>query len=407
MDKIKIVIADDSEETRSNIKKILSFEKRLEVIGEAENGEEAVFITKEARPDIVLMDINMPVMDGIRATEEITLSVPEATVIIMSVQGEPEYLKKALTAGAREFITKPFSSDEIVKGIIKTYETEAKRKEHTWVPKTKEEVKSRVITVFSTKGGVGKTTIASNLAVSIARSTKKKVALIDLDLQFGDVAIMLNVTAKNTISDLIKEINTLDEDSIDDYLVTHFSGVRVLPAPLKPEYAEYITSSHIEKIMKLLKENYHYVIIDTSASFHETVLSSLDMSDKILLVSTLDLPTIKNIKSGLDIMESLRYPKEKINIVLNKASEQFGIKYKDFENTLKHPIWNFVPEDSQTVITSANKGFPFVMTRTETKVAKAILGIATELVKEKEILTEGRKSGDKGEKNGVKKLFGL
>ncbi len=407
MDKIKIVIVDDSEETRSNIKRILSFEKRLEVIGEAENGEEAVFITKEARPDIVLMDINMPVMDGIRATEEITLSVPEATVIIMSVQGEPEYLKKALTAGAREFITKPFSSDEIVKSIIKTYEIEAKRKEHTLVPKTKEEVKSRVITVFSTKGGVGKTTIASNLAVSIARSTKKKVALIDLDLQFGDVAIMLNVTAKNTISDLIKEINTLDEDSIDDYLVTHFSGVRVLPAPLKPEYAEYITSSHIEKIIKLLKENYHYVIIDTSASFHETVLSSLDMSDKILLVSTLDLPTIKNIKSGLDIMESLRYPKEKINIVLNKASEQFGIKYKDFENTLKHPIWNFVPEDSQTVITSANKGFPFVMTRTETKVAKAILGIATELVKEKEILTEGRKSGDKGEKSGVKKLFGL
>ncbi len=399
MDKIKVVIVDDSEETRSNIKTILSFEKKIEVIGEAENGEEAIFITREARPDIVLMDINMPVMDGIKATEEISVSVPESTVIIMSVQGETEYLKKAMTAGAREFVTKPFSSDEIIRVIIKTYEIEAKRKEHTPVPKAKEEVRSKVITVFSTKGGVGKTTIASNLAVSIARSTKKKVALVDLDLQFGDVAIMLNVTVKNTISDLIKEINTLDEETLDDYLVTHFSGVRVLPAPIKPEYAEYITSSHIEKIVKMLKESYHYIIIDTSASFHETVLSSLDMSDKILLVSTLDLPTIKNIKSGLDIMESLRYSKEKINIVLNKASEQFGIKYKDFENTLKHPIWNFVPEDSPTVITSANKGFPFVMTRTETKVAKAILGIANELIKEKELPTD--------EKSGVKKLFGL
>lgn len=406
MDKIKIVIVDDSEETRSNIKTILSFEKRLEVIGEAENGEEAIFITKEARPDIVLMDINMPLMDGIRATEEISVSVPESTVIIMSVQGDSEYLKKAMSAGAREFVTKPFSSDEITGAIIRTYETEAKRKEHTPVQKTKEEVKSKVITVFSTKGGVGKTTIASNLAVSIARSTKKRVVLIDLDLQFGDIAIMLNVAAKNTISDLIKEINALDEETIDDYLVTHFSGVRVLPAPLKPEYAEYITSSHIEKIIRLLKESYHYVIIDTSASFHETVLSSLDMSDRILLVSTLDLPTIKNIKSGLDIMESLHYSKEKINIILNKASEQFGVKYKDFENTLGHPIWNFVPEDSQTVITSANKGFPFVMTRTETRVAKAILGMASELVKEKDISPDGR-SRDKREKNKVKKLFGL
>jgi pilus assembly protein CpaE len=399
MEKIKVVIVDDSEETRNNVKTILSFEKRIEVIGEAENGEEAVFITNEARPDIVLMDINMPVMDGIRATEEITVSVPETTVIIMSVQGEQEYLKKAMSAGAREFITKPFSSDEIIMAITKTYEVESKRKEYNSIPKVKEEVKSKVITVFSTKGGVGKTTIASNLAVGLSRATKKKVALVDLDLQFGDVAIMLNVSVKNTISELIKEINLLDNDNIDDYLVTHFSGVKVLPAPLKPEYAEYITSSHVEKIIKVLKENYHYIIIDTSASFHETVLASLDLSDRILLVSTLDLPTIKNIKSGLDIMDSLHYSKEKINIVLNKASEQFGIRYKDFENTLKHPIWSFVPEDSQTVITSANKGFPFVMTRTETKVAKAILGIVNELTKDKEPVGDG--------KSGIKKLLGL
>jgi pilus assembly protein CpaE len=201
---------------------------------------------------------------------------------------------------------------------------------------------------------------------------------------------------KNTISDLIKEINQLDEDLIEDYLVTHFSGVKVLPAPLKPEYSEYITSSHVEKILNTLRESYHYIIVDTSASFHETVLTSLDMSDSILFVSTLDLPTIKNVKSGLDIMDSLHYSNDKIKIILNKASEQFGIKYKDFEHTLKHPIWAYVPEDSQTVITSANKGFPFVMTRTETKVSKAIMNICNEIVKEK--------SGE--EKGIIKKLFG-
>ncbi|MCX8131883.1 MAG: response regulator [Clostridia bacterium] len=399
MEKIKIVIVDDTEETRNNIKALLSFEKRIEVIGEAENGEEAVFITQEARPDIVLMDINMPVMDGIRATEEISLNVPETTVIIMSVQGENEYMRKAMTAGARDFLNKPFSGDDLVRTIIKTYEIEHKRREHTVVQKDIEVVKSKVITVFSTKGGVGKTTIASNLAVSLARATKKKVALVDLDLQFGDVAIMLNVSVKNTISDLIKEINQLDEDLMDEYLVTHFSGVRVLAAPVKPEYAEYITAMHIEKIINTLKASNHYIVIDTSASFHETVLASLDMSDRILMISTLDLPTIKNIKSGLDVMDSLHYPKDKIKVILNKASEQYGIKYKDFENTIKHPIWSLIPEDSQTVITSANKGFPFVMTRTETKVAKAITTMAGEIINEKEI----------SEKDGsiFKKIFGL
>jgi pilus assembly protein CpaE len=399
MEKVRVVIVDDTEETRSNLRTLLSYEKRIEVIGEAENGEEAVFITREAKPDIVLMDINMPVMDGIRATEEITVSVPQTTVIIMSVQNEQEYLKKAMSAGAREFMTKPFSGEDLTRTILRTYELESKRREHTAVPKITEEVKSKIITVFSTKGGVGKTTIASNLAVSLARSTKKKVALVDLDLQFGDVSIMLNVSVKNTISDLIKEIAQLDEEMIDDYMVTHFSGVRVLPAPIKPEYAEYITSAHVEKILKTLRGQYHYVIIDTSASFHETVLTSLDMSDKILLVSTLDLPTIKNIKSGLDVMESLHYSDDKICVVLNKASEQFGIKFKDFENTLKHPIWSMVPEDSQTVITSANKGFPFVMTRTETKVAKAIIEIAQEISKEK--------IEDVKEKMSIKKIFGF
>jgi len=340
----------------------------------------------------------MPVLDGIKATEEITMNVPETTVIIMSVQGETEYVRKAMTAGARDFLCKPFNVDELSETIVKTYHLESKRRERATVPKAQEELKSRVFTVFSTKGGVGKTTIASNLAVSLARSTKKRVALIDLDLQFGDVAIMLNVSAKNTISDLVKEFAILDKSLMEEYLVTHFSGVKVLPAPVKPEYAEYITANHVEKIINTLRESFHYIIIDSSASFHESVLTALDMSDRILLVSTLDLPTIKNIKAGLDVMETLHYPAEKIHIVLNKATEQYGIKYKDFENTLHQSIWSYIPEDSQTVVTSANKGFPFVMTRAETKVAKAIIEIGKSLISEMD--------GDKKEVPILKKLFG-
>ncbi len=398
MDIITVLIVDDSAETRNNIRQLLSFDKRLEVSGEAENGEEAIIMTRELRPDVVLMDINMPGIDGIKATEAITMGIPETTVIIMSVQGETEYVRKAMTAGARDFLCKPFNSDELVVTILNAYAAEAKRREKISASGYQEEVRSKVITVFSTKGGVGKTTVASNLAVSIARSTKKKVALVDLDLQFGDIAIMLNVSVKNTISDLVKEFSQMDKSLMEEYLVTHFSGVKVLPAPVKPEYAEYITGAHVERIINTLRESYHYIVVDSSANFHESVLTSLDMSDRILLISTLDLPTIKNIKAGLDVMDTLRYSHDKIYVVLNKASEQYGIKYKDFENTLRKNIWSYIPEDSQTVVTSANKGFPFVMTRAETKVAKAVMDIGNMLIKELD--------GDYQKKSSIRKLFG-
>ncbi|MGE5615233.1 MAG: AAA family ATPase [Bacillota bacterium] len=398
MERIKVVIVDDSFDTRNNIRQLLSFNRKIKVVGEAKDGAEAISVVGELRPDIVLMDINMPVMDGIKATEEITLNIPESTVIVMSVQGESEYVRQAMAAGARGFLCKPFDGDELSDMIIKTHENECRRRKKAADSGYHEELISNVITVFSTKGGVGKTTIASNLAVSMARTLKKRIVLMDLDLQFGDVAIMLNVSSKNTISDLVKEYGQLDANLVEEYLVTHISGVKVLPAPVKPEYAEYITGNHVEKLINILRESYHYIIVDTSANFHEAVLTALDMSDRILMVSTLDLPTIKNIKSGLDVMETLRYPAEKIHVVLNKASEQFGIKYKDFENTLRQPIWSYIPEDSQTVVTSANKGFPFVMTRTETKVARAIIDMGRELARELD--------GDASSMPAVGKLFG-
>lgn len=380
VERVRVVIADDVRETRENIKTLLSFNDGIEVIGEAENGEDAVFLAKEARPDIILMDINMPLKDGIKATEEITVEVPETTVIMMSVQAEQEYLQKSMTAGARGYIIKPFTGEDLVSNIYKVYHAESKRRKNISASGLKEDINAKIISIFSTKGGVGKTTLATNLAVALARKTRKKVALLDLDLLFGDVAIHLNVAIRSTISDVVKEMNVLDEDLMQQYLVSHFSGVRVLPAPIKPEYAEYITAQHVERIINLLRKSFHYIIIDTAQNFSETTLAALDASEQILFVSTLDLPTIKNVKAGLDIMESLRYSDNKVRIILNKASEQFGITYKDFESSLNKKIWSFVPEDSNTVINSANKGFPFVLTRSEARVSRSIYEIASNIV---------------------------
>jgi len=402
---IKILIVDDVTETRENIKRLLYFEKDMMVVGEAADGEEAIRLTEKLSPDILLMDINMPGMDGITATEKISLDYPKASIIIMSVQGEQEYLKKAMVAGAREYMVKPFSTDELVNTIRKVYDFEQKRRIQLAEPAVIRELQRdpQIITVFSTKGGVGKTTVATNLAVSLARQTRKKVVIVDLDLQFGDVAVMLNVVPKRTITELIQDISQMEPDLMESYLVTHPTGVKVLPCPTRPEYAELITGAHVEKILGILKQNYDYIVVDTPPFFHETTLTALDLCHQILLLVSLDLPTIKNVKLGLEVLDSLHL-KGKVRLVLNRSSNDIGIKCEDMEESLGLKVAAHIPSDGRTVIASVNKGNPFVITHPNTSISESINALARMVM-----LGEAKPqavSGTRDKKRFLGRLFG-
>ncbi|MBP2650415.1 MAG: cheB 7 [Firmicutes bacterium] len=375
VEKIKILIADDIFATRDNIKRLIEFQPEIMVVGDVENAELAIEMAKQIKPDVVLMDINMPGMDGISATEVLTAEVPGCAIIIMSVQNEQEYLRRAMVAGAKDYLIKPFTGDELLQAVKQVHANELKRKKVLAV-NPKETEPGKIITVFSPKGGVGKTTLATNLAIALASRTDAKVGLVDADLQFGDVALFLNLLPRTTIADLVRDIDNLDECLLESYITAYHDNMGVLAAPIKPEQADLVTAAHLDKVLKVMRMAYKYVVVDTNPSFNETMLAVLDASDIVLVVSAMDLPTIKNVKLGLEIMESLNYSPEKLQLVLNRSNAEGGMGVQEVEESLRQRFTAVLPNDGKVVMTSVNRGIPFVISNPETQVAQKIVDLA-------------------------------
>ncbi len=394
-DKIRVLIVDDIDETRDNLAKLLGFERDIEIVGSADSGQEAIAIAKRERPNVILMDINMPGMDGITATEIIANTVPESPVIMMSVQGEQDYLRRSMLAGAREFLVKGrTTADELVSAIRNVNELEKTRRlkyapppppRSASPPAVAERERGKVIALFSPKGGLGRTTIATNLAVALHQSTGKPVCLVDGSLPFGDVGVILNVSPKaKTIADLVGSFETADAEVLESVLFQHSTGVKVLLAPPTPETTELITAAHMKHVIELLRERHAYVIVDTWPSFQEAVLAILDAAQVILTLLTLELTSLKNVRVFLEIAKQLGYDDQKVQLVANRSDSAGGIKLADIEVSLGKKIRHTIVSDGLPLVLSVNRGIPFVVTYRESKIAQDIFALAGRLTGEGE-----------------------
>ncbi|MHB1651928.1 MAG: AAA family ATPase [Desulfitobacteriaceae bacterium] len=383
MKRIRVLIVDDIADTRESIRRLLEFEEDIEVIGEAGSGSEALRQAEKLHPDIALMDINMPEMDGIRTTELLSLRVPDTSVIIMSVQGEHAYLRRAMMAGAREYIVKPFSGDELASTIARVNEAEQRKREILGesrpIPAVEKPSDGQVVAFFSTKGGVGKTTLATNLAVQLAGSGKWRVLLVDLNLQFGDVAVFLNLLPKRTIADLAQSGSFSFED-IKSHLLTHSSGLQVLAAPTRPEYAELVGPEHVEKILTECKLHFDFIICDNVSRFEDVSLISLDLAQQIWLVVAMDVPTLKNAKLSLEVLEGLHY-RDKVKLIVNRSSKEMGVEIRDVEKSLGVATSFEIMSDGRALVSALNRGLPFVRCHPQSKAAEGVRLMAQALTK--------------------------
>ncbi len=378
-------MADDIATTREDIKRLLFFEEDIKVVGEAANGEEALRLAEALRPDVVLMDINMPGMDGIRATELLTEQFPEVAVVIISIQGEHEYLRRAMAAGARDYLVKPFSSSELAETIRRAGASQKKRQARFAgrPPGSAAEAaraSGRLVVFFSTKGGVGRTTLACNLAVALAQQTGRRVVLVDLDLRGGDVPVHLNLDSRGTIGDLAQESDLADPSLLESYLVPHFSGVKVLLAPGDVAAGEAVTAEQAGEILQSLKTNYDYVLVDTPASFEGPVARALEMADRIIVPVTQELAAMKHARVNADILQRANLHL-KMRVVLNRMCTG-GISPRDLEKTLNLALWHTVPAQEAVVLAAVNRGVPFVLAEPGSAVAGSVFELAGRLAAE-------------------------
>ena len=387
---IKVLIVDDIPETRDHLTKLLSFEQEIDVAGTAGSGEEAIRAAMDARPDVIVMDINMPGMDGVAAAEIISQRLPTSPIIMMSVHGEAEQLKRSITAGAREFLVKPFSADEFATTIRRVYERELSRRSQvaTAMPEAAPPVAGlasddvadhEVIAVFSPKGGAGRTTIATNLALALYRETGGRVCLIDANLQFVDVGVLLNLNPKNRSMLDAVEGGEPDGEIINSVVIDHSTGIRVLLAPPSPEGADLVTPAYLRKMLDQMRSTHDFVVVDLPSALTDHSLAVMDAADQIVVLTALEITTIKNVRLFLEVADQLEYDRTKLRLVINRADTAQGIRIADVEASIRRPIDGQIVSDGRLAVLAVNRGVPFVVSHPEGALSRDISKLARTL----------------------------
>ena len=238
----------------------------------------------------------------------------------------------------------------------------------------------KVIAVFSPKGGVGCSTLAINLAIALHRAEGKPVALVDGSLQFGDVAVLLNLQANRSLADLAPHVNELDQDLLNHVLLEHESGIKAVLAPPRPEMADLIAPGVLSTILDELRNSYAYVVVDTPNTLADATLTVLDTADRVVLITTPDIPSIKNAKLFFEVTEALEYPLDKTILILNKADRNANIRAEDIQTSIKHPVAAQVPLDERTATTAANQGVPFMISAHSTPLAQAVMRLGRHVI---------------------------
>jgi pilus assembly protein CpaE len=331
---------------------------------------------------------------GLAGAEALLARRPDIGAILIADHLTTDLFQQAIRSGVRDVLGSPVDTgqlNEAVRRVGQTLQGPARPAGPSFEEDGDDGDRGKVITVFSTKGGAGKSVIATNLGVLLAQRSEGPVALVDADLQFGDVAVMLKLAPQHTIVDAVASYERLDIGFLENLLATHTpSGLKVLPAPLEPAFADQIGADQMNRIVGLLRTFCSYVVVDTPAYFNEVVLGLIEESDDVLLVAGMDIPNIKNVKIGLQTLKLLNTPMHKVHLVLNRANSKVKLEVGEVERTLQVKAEALIPSDI-VVPQSVNKGTPVVLDAPRSSIAKSLEQLADMFVPSSEAAGKKRR----------------
>ena len=368
------VTVDPDLSSRGDMKRALEM-AHFTVTGEAGYGIEAVTVAQEKLPDVFLVSVEEPVARALQTIESLADAVPGAPAIVYSTMGDAASVRRSMLAGARDYLIKPVKPEELIRSVHGVLEQEERKRMRMAGQTTETAAHGTIVTVFGAKGGIGKTPIATNLATALVRTTGSTVVLVDMDTRFGDVAIMMDVAVEQSIADVARHLDEMDRDKIRDYLVQHHSGVYVLPAPLHPSEWRNLTPQHIQKVIELLAQSHDYVIIDTPGTFNEIIATTLEQASLILLITSMDIASIKDTALALEMLRAASVSEDKVKLTINHCTSANSLREEDVQRVLEYEVFWRIPHDL-AVSSSTQLGQPIVLTRPYARVARSITDLA-------------------------------
>jgi pilus assembly protein CpaE len=369
----KVIIIDQDPSQRAETQRMLAL-SGFAVMGASGYGMEAMTLARETQPEVVVVALEEPMARSLQTVESVADVLPQVPLIAYSSISDPSYIRRAMQVGVKDYLVTPLTEEELGRSI-NTVLSQEERRQQRLSGEVEPQAYGTVVTIFGAKGGIGKTTIATNLATALVQKTGQSVALVDLDTRFGDVAILMDMPTDRSISDLALPDDEIDRDAVQSCLYTHGTGVAILPAPIRPSEWHSIHPGHIEKMVSVLATTHDYVLLDTPGAFNDIVSRALEMCTILLLTATPDLASLKDTILALEMLRSWSFPSEKVKIVINHTSDAHGDARVDIRRVLgKETFWS-IPYD-RAISQTTQLGMPIVAAKPKSKASQSFIELA-------------------------------
>lgn len=372
----RVLVVDHDPDARAEVQKGLA-RSRFIVVGGVGYGAEALSMAAELKPQVVLVGVEHPIARALQTIESLSELLPDSPTIAYSRANDSESVRRAVLAGARDYLTKPLRAEDVIRAVEMALVQQERRKALQSGPGGEARSGGMILTVFGAKGGIGRTTIATNLATAFVTRSAGTAVLVDTDTIFGDVAMMMDIPVDANLVEAADRLNELDRETISRYLVRHHSGLHILPAPFDPTDWRNVSPDAVGRVLTLLAQTHDFVVVDTPPTFTDLVAVALERATVVLLITSLDITAVKGTTSALKLLDSSMLRQDRIKLIVNDSTGVSSLVESDVSRVLGREVFWSIPYDEE-IGSSLQLGTPVVIDKPASPVSRCIVEIASE-----------------------------